>query len=455
MAPRVPRFSTLRYKIILPKTEALQKGCVGLVNQSQPESSRPLTDAPIGYCTNVHAGTDIDSILANLQRCAVQVREHLSTPTLGIGLWFSEQAAAELISPSPKQASVQKLAKFRDSLHEMGLIPYTLNGFPQQDFHQSVVKHRVYEPTWWQPERLHYTNLLVELLDAILPAQASGSISTLPIAWSHTDDSPGSISDDLLQLAAKQLLRLALDLHRRYEHSGRRIVIALEPEPGCLFTDHASLRAFYERYWSEPAVSAQDAEIARRYLRVCHDICHSAVMAEDQFEELEQNTQLGIRVGKVQVSSAIQIPWHALQPHERQLAIEQLQPFAEDRYLHQTLVLHHDGRKELFEDLPTLLRRVRNGDSHLCNCREWRIHFHVPIYADRWGPISTTRNEILRFLHCARVNPNWFDGFEHYEVETYAWSVLPPSLATASLPEGISEELRWLNSAIRSEGFRS
>lgn len=422
------------------------------LSHSQP--SLPLTDAPIGYCTNVHAGTDIDSILGNLQRCAVKVREHLNTPTLGIGLWFSEKAASQLISSSSKQ-SAEQLASFRESLTAMGLIPYTLNGFPQQDFHQSVVKHRVYEPTWWQPERLHYTNLLVELLDAILPANAIGSISTLPIAWSHTDDSPGSVSDDHLQQAANQLMQLAQNLHRRYEQSGRRIVIALEPEPGCLFTDHASLRAFYQRYWSEPAVSAQDAQIARRYLRVCHDICHSAVMAEDQLEELQQNAQLGIRVGKVQVSSAIQIPWYALQPADRQLAIEQLQPFAEDRYLHQTLIIHHDGRKELFEDLPSLLRRVRKGESHLCDCREWRIHFHVPIYADRWGPISTTRHEILRFLNCVRTNRNWFDGHEHYEVETYAWSVLPPSLATASLPEGISEELRWLNTAIRTEGSSS
>lgn len=411
-----------------------------------------LTDAPIGYCTNVHAGTNIASILANLQRCAVQVREHFATPTLGIGLWFSEQAATELLT-SCSLRRAEHLSDFRDDLAAMGLVPYTLNGFPQQDFHQSVVKHRVYEPTWWQPERLHYTRLLVEILDAILPSRQSGSISTLPIAWSHTDDAPGHVSQEQLQQAATQLLQLARELHHRYEQSGRKIVIALEPEPGCLFTDHASLRAFYEQFWSEPAISAQDAEIARRYLTVCHDICHSAVMAEDQFEELKRNAQLGIRVGKVQVSSAIQIPWHTLQPSEQLLAIENLQPFAEDRYLHQTLVLHHDGRKELFEDLPKLLQRVRNGETNLRECREWRIHFHVPIYAEQWGPISTTRNEIHRFLDCVRTNSDWFDGHEHYEVETYAWSVLPPSLATPSLPEGISEELRWLNNAIRSKGF--
>ena len=33
-------------------------------------------------------------------------------------------------------------------------MPFTFNGFPYGDFHQSVVKHRVYEPTWADAERL-------------------------------------------------------------------------------------------------------------------------------------------------------------------------------------------------------------------------------------------------------------------------------------------------------------
>jgi hypothetical protein len=76
----------------------------------------------------------------------------------------------------------------------MGLVAYTINGFPQDDFHQKVVKHRVYRPAWWEPARLEYTRDLVRILDRLLPSGVSGSISTLPIGWgSDALDGAGSI----------------------------------------------------------------------------------------------------------------------------------------------------------------------------------------------------------------------------------------------------------------------
>lgn len=409
--------------------------------------------SPIGYCTNVHAGTDLAQILANLKGCALRVREHLGKQELGIGLWFSQSAALEMLSGSRVEKE-RRIEEFRDGLSQMGLVPYTLNGFPQKDFHQSVVKHRVYEPAWWEPQRLEYTKQLVSILHELLPTGVGGSISTLPISWSHTDDSLGEVGLTVQQQAADQLLELAIHLNELYEQTGRRIVIALEPEPGCLFTDHASLRTYYERFWSEPAIDANRAAIARRYLTICHDICHSAVMAEDQKLAIELDRQLGIRVGKVQVSSAIRVDWVGKSPEERALALEQLGLFAEDRYLHQTLVIKSDGSKELFEDLPKLLTRVRNGQMQWVDGCQWRIHFHVPIYAERLGAIDSTRGEILKFFDCVREHGDWFDGSEQYEVETYAWSVLPKSLASESLDVGISRELRWLEEAMKARAIR-
>ena len=109
-------------------------------------------------------------------------------------------------------------------------MPYTLNGFPYGDFHQQVVKHRVYEPTWWQPERLHYTMQLVQIQDAILPAGMEGSISTLPIAWGTPCPDRGE-----LEQAAAQLRQAAQWMHQLEAESGRLIYLCLEPEPGCVF----------------------------------------------------------------------------------------------------------------------------------------------------------------------------------------------------------------------------
>ncbi|MFM8402092.1 MAG: hypothetical protein ACKOAH_30070, partial [Pirellula sp.] len=113
---------------------------------------------------------------------------------------------------------------------------------------------------------------------------------------------------------ASHLLQLAQELDELHQNTGRMIRIALEPEPGCVFTDNASLRAFYDRYWTWPAVSMEQATKALQHLTICHDICHSAVMLEDQHQEVLKSSELGIRVGKVQVSSAIRVPWQRLNP---------------------------------------------------------------------------------------------------------------------------------------------
>jgi hypothetical protein len=380
----------------------------------------------------VHSGTNLDSVLGNLRKHALGVRQELGVDRLGIGLWFSESAAIEALRPT-------NIERIRGELDAMGLVPYTFNGFPQGDFHTAVVKHRVYQPTWWQAERAEYTSHLVQLLDALLEPGKTGSISTLPIAW-------GSPSPTELQMeqAATRLLDLAGQLHQRFERTGRRIVLAIEPEPGCALTDTASLRHFFENYLSEPRVASGQADIARNHLTLCHDVCHAAVMCEDQVWELEECRRNGIQIGKVQISSAISVPWDELDGPARHEAELQLSEFAEDRYLHQTMIRNRDGTKSLHEDLPQVLRdpSTRSG--------EWRIHFHVPIYVEAWGQIRTTQHEIKRFLRWLQrgseapsSSPD-SGNQPHLEVETYAWGVLPPGLRVDSLHLGIARELRWL-----------
>lgn len=395
----------------------------------------------LGYCTNVHAGLDSDSILANLRKCALAVRQRLGQDRLGVGLWFSQVAAKELLEQD-------RLDSFKEQLQSMGLVPYTINGFPQQDFHQKVVKHRVYEPAWWEPARLQYTRDLVEILDRLLPEGLSGSISTLPIGWKE----PCQDQESKHAQAASNLLMLADELDARYEKTGRRIRIALEPEPGCVFTDNASLRAFYQRYWSTPAISHAQAQRAREYLTICHDICHSAVMGENQHEQVLESRSLGIQVGKVQVSSAIRVPWSRLDSAQQHRALLQLAQFAEDRYLHQTMVVDSTGQTRLVEDLPELMaQHLEHGalkNTLPLSDREWRIHFHVPIYVQSWGQIESTQSQIQAWLDLVKVRPELFLPDVAYEVETYAWGVLPSQLQRLSLDEGIAQEIAWLQSQL-------
>ena len=386
----------------------------------------------IGYCTNVHAGRDLASVIQNIHRYCHPIRERVHPDTeLGIGLWFSEDSARQALESD-------HLAPLRDLLQACKLIPFTLNGFPQGDFHSQIVKHRVYEPTWWTTQRRDYTLSLVELLDQILPPGLVGSISTLPISWGEPRP-----THEQLTTAASHIVEIAQSLHQRFEKTGRMITVAIEPEPGCYLTDSASFRAFYSQYLSAPFLSESDADTVRKYISLCHDVCHAAVMFEDQTIELTKLAHEAISIGKTQVSSAIEVDWDKLSLSDKSLALEQLSSFAEDRYLHQTVCKSAQSHSSqplttLIEDLPRALSTVADP-SQLSGC--WRVHFHVPIYLDQIGYLRSTRSEIERFVDFMRsphANKPKFTG--HFEIETYAWEVAPKAIRVGDLVEGIAHE---------------
>jgi hypothetical protein len=374
-----------------------------------------------GYCTNVHAGRSIEETRANLERHALEVKRRYSPKRpMGIGLWLSAAAAQELVE-------TKQVAEFGHWLAERGLVPYTLNGFPYGDFHQEVVKHRVYEPTWWQEERLQYSVQLASIVDAILPHGLEASVSTLPIAW-------GTPCPDRAQLeqAAANLRQAAFQLHQREDQTGRLIYLCLEPEPGCVFSFADDAVHFFE--WQ--LFGHDDEEFVRRHIRICHDVCHAAVMFEDQEAVLRKYAGAGIEVGKVQVSAALRMDLDLFEPpaaEAKSQAIRQLSAFAEDRYLHQTVV--HRGSEDFFyEDLQPALSS-ESGDPR----GEWRVHFHVPIYLREFGRLHSTQEQIAECLAAARRHTNC----QHFEVETYAWGVLPAELRQPELAAGIAEELKW------------
>lgn len=386
-----------------------------------------IGDFKVGYCTNVHAGPTLAQTKANLERHALAVKRLYSPDRpMGVGLWLSAAAAQQLLDDHAQH-------EFAEWLAERELVPYTLNGFPYGDFHQAVVKHRVYEPTWWQPERLHYTMQLVELHDAILPPGMAGSISTLPIAWG----TPCPDRSDL-EMSARQLRQAAQWMHRLEQETGRLIYLCLEPEPGCVFSFADDVIHYYQ--WQ--LLGQEDEDQVRRHIRLCHDICHAAVMFEDQAEVLQKYAAAGIEVGKVQVSAALAMDLDLFESpaaEARQKALKQIRQYAEDRYLHQTVV-RRGGEDIFYEELADAL----SAESHQPR-GEWRVHYHVPIYSDRFGLLRSTQQQILECLAAARTHTHC----QHFEVETYAWSVLPPELKQAELAAGIAHELKWLE-AVRA-----
>ena len=165
-------------------------------------------------------------------------------------------------------------------------------------------------------------------------------------------------------------------------------------------------------------------------------------MFEEQSEFIRNIYDAGIKIGKVQVSSAVHMNIESMVPGQRMAALEQLRDFKEPRYLHQTVLETKDEEFEFYEDLPLAMESL---DADILKYREARVHFHVPIFLKRFGELGTSQTEILQCLEATQS----IDDLLHYEAETYAWGVLPEDLRCSEdedngLATGIADEIQWL-----------
>ncbi len=362
----------------------------------------------ITYCSNIHPGESWRETFAALRQHIPQVKAAVSPMRpFPIGLRLSHAAALDL--------TAEENARFRDWQAENDCFVPTLNGFPYGDFHGERVKENVYLPDWRSPDRAAYTLRLAELLAGWLPAGMTGSISTVPLGFK------GVVGEGDLPAMRRQLLVVLTHLKRLREELGRDIVLALEPEPGCLLeTTDEVVRLF--------AALHLPADLAR-HLGLCYDCCHQAVEFEEPAASLARLQDAGVSIAKVQVSSALNLsaPDDAL-----------LDRFDEPRYLHQVVVRTGAGELLRYTDLPQAVaaRPVRAGD-------EWRCHFHVPIFLDSAGDCGTTRSfleDLLPLLPAGLL----------LEVETYTWDVLPLDLRRSTVTESIIREIQWLEARLRA-----
>ncbi len=406
-------------------------------------NSRHLT-----YCTNVHPGETWGELRDQVLPAVVRVKAHVpgsAQAPFGVGLRLSAQAVEALREPAARA----ELARF---LEREGLYVFTLNAFPYGEFHAAPVKQAVYDPDWRSAERLAYTNAAAELLAALLPAQvAYGSISSVPFGFRSNFTRPED-----WRAAADNLIAHVAFLHALEGRSGRRIVLALEPEPCCALETSEDCREVFARELYGPSACTQlaslagcdigtAAELLRRHLGVCLDACHAAVEFEDVTELLQRLRAARIPIFKVQLSAGLRAPQLS------QSALEALAAFSEDVYLHQVVERGEArgsarepggaGALRRFVDLPEALAQARPDAA-----REWRVHFHVPIFRRELGVFESTQPFLAELLQ--RLSPEECD---HLEVETYTWSVLPPALRAGDLAREIAQELSWVRAQLEPE----
>jgi hypothetical protein len=247
--------------------------------------------------------------------------------------------------------------------------------------------------------------------------------------------------EDRERMAAAMLAHVAHLVRLRAE-TGARVALALEPEPCCFLETIAETVEFFQRELASRAavarvrelagLSAADAERAiREHLGVCLDACHLAVEFEDPREVLDALRDAGIRVAKMQVTAGLRA---RVDPGDS-AALDALAEYADDVYLHQVVERRADGTLERHLDLPQALAAARGRTES----REWRVHFHVPVFRERYGAFEGTQgyvDELLRLVLERGV-------CSHFEVETYTWDVLPEEFRREGIISAIAREMEW------------
>ncbi len=383
----------------------------------------------LAYCTNVHPGEDWEQTFAALERHLPPLKAAIAPGRpFGVGLRLSDLAARQLLQAG-------RLDAFAAWLERHGLYVFTLNGFPYGPFHQTVVKDSVYAPDWTRPERLAYTMRLAQILARLLPEGVDGSISTVPVSYKGWHATRAE-TERALEAGARQVLDMAKDLARLKQRTGQLIHLGLEPEPDCLLEDAAEVVAFFQRLLRQ--ARPNEADLVRQHVRVCWDACHAAVEYESTADALAQFGAEGIQIGKLQLSSALKAVLGDREARAR--LAERLRPFAEGTYLHQVVERRSGGVLRRHPDLGVALRCLADPGA-----LEWRIHFHVPIFAPDMAGLATTQAELIETLGLLRER----EFCRHVEIETYTWDVLPPALRL-DLPGSLLREYEWVLSSMEA-----
>jgi sugar phosphate isomerase/epimerase len=346
----------------------------------------------------VHHGNTFHDVLDNIRSFCHPICNP-GNRIYGIGLWLSNNASLDVDVPL-----------LQETLASCNVKVFTINGFPYSDFHSTVVKHHVYEPNWCNSSRLEYTLRLANILAAITEGDEAG-ISTLPLGWG-TDSFESEDAAAMLQTCINELA----DLEQR---TGICIHLDIEAEPGCRLQRSVDISTFVNKHFN-------DDEGVRRYLRVCHDVCHASVMHETTVEAVANYKEAGLLIGKVQLSSAIEVCFDEANRNE---SVQALQMLAEPKYLHQTSI-KKNNTIEFHENL---------SDVSLVNPSGlWRVHYHVPIHQQTIGPLGTTQEELEQSIPILAKS-----GATDWEIETYTWDVTPTILQNEKLVESVSKELAW------------
>jgi hypothetical protein len=382
------------------------------------------------YSTLVHPADTWDQLWASLTTYLPKVKARVS-PNKPFGVCVRLAApSADVLASS--RAEREKLKRF---LADNDMYVYTANAFPYGAFKGTVVKEQVYEPDWRTEERTRYTINVADVLADIAPAGISPSIQSAPLGFKPRVTGPEVVSS-----YTEHVVRVAAHLVELEARTGRLVTLGLEPEPQCFLETTDEAIDYFTNHLYTGAAAATLSKLAgipiseahaglRRHLGVVFDIGHQSVGYENITASLQKLVDAGIPIFKLQEAAAMHVPRVTDQ------AVEALARFAKTVYLTQT-VEKRNGRLTRYLNLEDAFAAWKADPGP----REWRVHFHVPVFLDDLGAFGTTRfalEEALKFHKSMPLS-------RQLEIETYTWDVLPDHLKTGDIVEYVCREIEWV-----------
>ncbi len=388
------------------------------------------------YSTLVHPGDTWEEMWASLTNYVPKVKARVCPDKpFGVSLRISNSSAETLIN-SPEERN-----KLKAFLADNDLYLYTVNAFVFGPFKNQIVKEKVYEPDWRTEERLRYSMNVADILAEVGAPFVNPSIQSPPLGFK-----PRVTDASVVEAYAHNVRRMAAHLHRLRERTGRTITLALEPEPYCYLETTAETVEFFTKVLrseqslqalgTDLGISAEEARVVlRRHIGTVYDICHQAVEFEDISASLKSLVDNDVPVFKLQEAAAMQMP------DVTRETVEALRKWSDSVYLTQTIE-RRNGKLTRFLNLEDAFAAFEKDPT---GHREWRTHYHVPVFLESLGDhFKTTRFAIAEALAFHKANPL----SSQLEIETYTWDVLPAHLKTGDIVDYVTLELEWVQSQL-------
>ena len=382
------------------------------------------------YSTLVHPGDDWAQMSESMKTYLPQVKARVCPDKpFGVSLRLSASSADTLVKDGAARAEL------KDFLARNDMYLYTVNAFPYGAFKGTTVKEQVYEPDWRSDARARYTMNVADILADVAPAHVMPSIQTPPLGFKPRVTGPDVVAEFIRQLTG--VTSHLIELERK---TGKVVTLAIEPEPYCyLETTDETVKFFQEQMYSGATAAAlakqsglpiAEAHMAlRKHVGTVFDICHQAVEFENISEALQKLVDAGVPIFKLQEAAAMRVP------NVTQELVDTLKRYTKTIYLTQTIE-KKDGRITRFLNLEDAFKAWETNPGP----REWRIHFHVPVFLDDLGAFKTTRFAIEEALKFHKKNPL----SRQLEIETYTWDVLPDNLKTGDIVDYVCREIDWV-----------